>query len=76
MNKKDGIEGMYDKDARKNKDIPNIIQTRFNDEDNRYLEGDGEKPVISHRSIDNPDHLGNPTKGDDQADQDKEYYTR
>jgi|GEM_PF-5166801 len=57
-------------DARKNKDFPNLRETRFTEEseDNRYLEGDGEKPYLEKRSIQNPDHIGNQQKTNDQSE--------
>lgn len=54
-----------EKDARKNKNFPNVQETRFTNEDDRYLEGDGEKPYLTERSIENPDHIGNPEKTKD-----------
>ena len=53
------------KDARENKNFPNIGEIRFTDEDNRYLEGDGEKPYMEKRKIENPDRIGNPQKTND-----------
>jgi hypothetical protein len=39
---------------KENKGIANLQETRFTNEDNRYLEGDGEKPYLKKRDIQNP----------------------
>lgn len=57
--------GGKDNDVRENKDFPNVQQTRFTNEDDRYLEGDGEKTYLTERSIESPDHTGNPKKTKD-----------
>jgi hypothetical protein len=56
-----------EKDERENKNFPNVQETRFTDEDDRYLEGDGEKPYLTERSVENPDHIGNPQKTKDES---------
>jgi hypothetical protein len=55
---------------RKNKDFPNLQETRFTDEmeDNRFLEGDGEKDYFKTNNIHNPGNIGNKNKTNDTSE--------